>query len=69
MVEITINGTSWSCRESWVSFEDFVKQSAWAYPDYSEQDRLALLKMAYNYKYPEVTDGKSDGSTGDASVS
>lgn len=69
MVEVTINGTSWSCCEPWVSFEDFVVQSYWAYKGYTEQDRLTLLKMAYDYKYPEVTDGESDGSTGDASVS
>lgn len=52
MDDITINGVSWSLQPvPLIPFEQFVAESSMVYRDYSEQDRLTLLQMAYNYIY------------------
>lgn len=59
MGDVSIDGVSWSLSKvEWISFDQFVKESGWAYLNYSEPDRLTLLKIAYNYIH------ENNGTTG-----
>lgn len=64
MREVNIEGVNWNCEEPYVPFEQFVSECPWAYKQYSDQDRLTLLKLAYSFKYKEVTCEQPNGSFG-----
>jgi hypothetical protein len=67
MGDVSIDGVSWSMDTvPWIPFDQFVKESDWAYKKYSEQDRLTLLKIAYSYIHGEgISNEQSNGSVGD----
>ena len=66
MGDVSIDGVSWLLDVvPWISLDQFVIESGWAYKQYSEQDRLTLLKIAYGYIHGEgINNEQSDGSIG-----